>query len=144
MVCYIFLLFLYLFELLFLLFFFLYSCLSLLFVFFFIVYLLSNLLDGTNNEDLMQSLADQKLVLENVIAYLDMYNSEDRIKEVLAELRPISDVYLNLKEVKSSESISEKADKKILGGDKVMMTPEEFTKLKDAATNYRNSFSNAQ
>lgn len=108
------------------------------------VYILTHLIDGHDSEDIMQRLADQKLVMENVLSYLDSYSDDERVKEVINELAPIADVYLNLKEEVISEEKIQKNNKVILGGSRVLMTKEDFAKLKDAATNYRNSFSNAQ
>lgn len=108
------------------------------------IYILSNLIDGNESDEITQRLADQKLVMENVIAYLDMYSEEERIQQVLDDLTPLSDVYFNLDEEKISQEVTKKGDKNILGGSRVIMTPKEFQKLKEAATNYRNSFSNAK
>ena len=81
--------------------------------------------------------------MENVIALLDMYSDEERVQQVLNELRPVSEVYLNLDEEKVSAELTHKGDKNILGGSRVIMSKAEFAKLKEAASNYRNSFSNA-
>jgi hypothetical protein len=107
------------------------------------IYILCNLIEGHESDDIIQKLADQKLVMENVIALLDMYSDEERVQQVLNELRPVSEVYLNLDEEKVSAELTHKGDKNILGGSRVIMSKEEFAKLKEAASNYRNSFSNA-
>lgn len=108
------------------------------------VYILSNLIgEYSKDNPLIQRLADQKLVMENVLDYLNLYNEEPRVAEVLKELQGISDVFLNLDEESVSPTKSEKGDKTVLGGSRVIMTEEEFNQLKQAATDYRNKFSNA-
>lgn len=108
------------------------------------IYILTNLI-GTYSDDspVIQRLADEKIVMENVLDYLKMYEEEDRVKEVMAELDPISSVFLNLREEKASENRKGEGNKVILGGDRVIMTEAEFNALKEASTNYRNSFANA-
>ncbi|MEQ9186373.1 MAG: hypothetical protein RLP15_01480 [Cryomorphaceae bacterium] len=108
------------------------------------IYILTNLI-GTysNNSPVIQRLADEKIVMENVLDYLKMYEEEDRVKEVMSELDPISSVFLNLREEKASENRKGEGNKVILGGDRVIMTEAEFNALKEASTNYRNSFANA-
>jgi hypothetical protein len=108
------------------------------------IYILCNLIEGNESDDIIQRLADQKLVMENVIAYLDMHSEEERVQQVLNDISPISDVYFNLDEEKISEEVTKKGDKNILGGSRVIMSSDELQKLKTASTNYRNSFSNAK
>lgn len=108
------------------------------------VYILSNLVDDySKNSQLVQRLADQKLVMENILDYLNLYRDEPRVSEVLTEMQGISDVFLNLDEETVSPTKTEEGDKTVLGGNRVIMTQEEFNQLKQAATQYRNSFSNA-
>lgn len=105
------------------------------------IYILSHLI-GTYDEKnpLLQRLADQKLVMENILDYLNIYADEQRVQEVLEELQPISDVYLNLDEQSSGKSVDETGDKTVLGGNKIVITKAEFEKLQAAATAYRNLF----
>lgn len=108
------------------------------------IYILSNMI-GTYEKDnaLIQRLADQKLVMENVLDYLHLFEDEARVQEVLTEIQGVSDVFLKLDEETVSPQKSEKANKTVLGGSRVIITADEFNQLKDAATTYRNSFSNA-
>ncbi|GAB4381144.1 MAG: hypothetical protein Kow0075_12830 [Salibacteraceae bacterium] len=109
------------------------------------VYILSNMVgEYTPDNPIIQRLADQKLVLENIIDYLNQYADEDeRVQEVLTELQPISDIYLNMDEERISSQKATSNGKTILGGSRVIMTKDEFDRLKQAATEYRNTFSNA-
>lgn len=108
------------------------------------IYILTNLVGEYSDEsDVIQRLADEKLVMENISDYLSMYSDEDRVSEVLSELAPMMDIFNNLQEEKASEDRVGEDDKVILGGNRVIMTAEDFNALKEAATNYRNSFANA-
>ena len=108
------------------------------------IYILTNLVgEYSEGSDVIQRLADEKLVMENITDYLSMYAEEDRVSEVLTELAPMVDVFNGLQEEKASEDRIGEDDKVILGGDRVIMTADEFNALKEAATNYRNSFANA-
>ena len=89
------------------------------------------------------TLSEGKLVLENVIDYLNLYSDEDRVLEVLDELKPVSDIFLNLKEVNTEAKVNAENEKMIIGGSQINMTEAEFNSLKEAATNYRNNFANA-
>jgi len=108
------------------------------------IYILTNLIgEYEEGSDVIQRLADEKLVMENVMDYLKMYEDEERVKDVLTDLAPVADIFLNLKEEKASENLQKNGDKVVLGGYRVVMTAEEFNQLKQAATDYRNSFANA-
>lgn len=109
------------------------------------VYLLTNMIgeyDASNI--LVQRLADQKLVMENVLDYLNLFRDEPRVLEVLTEMQGISDIFLNLDEESVSKSITTSGEKTVLGGNRIILTKDEFNDLKAAATAYRNSFSNPQ
>lgn len=109
------------------------------------IYILSNLIGEYDEKNiLVQRLADQKLVMENILDYLNLHSEEDRVMEVLSEIQPFSDVFLKLDEEKVSAEKSNEGDKVILGGSRIIMTKAEFNELKTAATNYRNQFSQPQ
>jgi len=108
------------------------------------IYLLTHLIgDYSENSEVIYRLADEKLVLENIIDYLLLYNDEERVQEVLTEMQEMSSVFMGLSEEKVSEEKTVKGDKVVLGGSRVNMTAEEFKALKEAATTFRNSFANA-
>lgn len=109
------------------------------------IYILSQLIgDYESNAAAVQRLADQKLVMENILDYLNQYSDDASVQEIIKELEPISNIYLNLKEENASPAKQEGDGKVVLGGDRVLMSKEEFEGLKKAAKNYRDSFSNAQ
>jgi hypothetical protein len=107
------------------------------------IYILTNMIGEFDaNNKVIQRLADQKLVMENVLDYLNLYSDEPRVMEVLTELQGVSDVFLNLNEESVSASFSQNGSKTVLGGNRVIMTEDEFAALKAAAADYRNLFSN--
>lgn len=109
------------------------------------IYLLSSLIgEYEEGSEVIQRLADQKLVMENIIDYLNQHSDEAKVAEVITELNPITTVFLNLKEVETSPSMTEREGRTVLGGQKVAMNKAEFDELKKAAADYRNSFSKAQ
>jgi hypothetical protein len=81
--------------------------------------------------------------MENVLDYLNLYAEEDRVIEVLEEVRGVSETFLNLEEEEVSESVDTEGGKVVLGGSRVIMTEAEFNTLKEAAASYRNNFANA-
>lgn len=108
------------------------------------IYLLSQLIgEYEEGSAVIQRLADQKLVMENIIDYLNQYSDEAKVREVIDELKPISDIYLNLKEKEMSPAMTEREGKKVLGGQAVVISKEEFEALMQVAKEYRDSFSNA-
>ena len=108
------------------------------------IYLLTTLIGEYQDDDeIIQRLADQKLVMENVLDYLNLYAEEDRVIEVLEEVRGVSETFLNLEEEEVSESVDTEGGKVVLGGSRVIMTEAEFNTLKEAAASYRNNFANA-
>jgi len=108
------------------------------------IYILTNLIgEYSENNEVIYRLADEKLVLENIMDYLTLYSEEERVQEVITDMESMSSIFLGLNEEKVSEEKTIKDDKVILGGSQVMMSAEEFNTLKEAATKFRNSFANA-
>jgi hypothetical protein len=108
------------------------------------IYILTNLIgEYSENNEVIYRLADEKLVLENIMDYLTLYSEEERVQEVITDMESMSSIFLGLNEEKVSEEKTIKDDKVILGGSRVMMSAEEFNTLKEAATTFRNSFANA-
>ncbi len=107
------------------------------------IYILTNLIgDYSENNEVIYRLADEKLVLENIVDYLTLHDDEDRVKEVISEMEAMTSIFMELSEEKISEEKTIKDHKVILGGSRVMMTEEQFNTLKEAATSFRNSFVN--
>jgi hypothetical protein len=107
------------------------------------IYILTSMVETYGEASpMIQRIADQKLVMENVLDYLNIFNEEPRIQEVQQELQSITDIYSMLAEESISEQKSEKGARTILGGNRIIMTSDEFNDLKAATLEYRNSFTN--
>lgn len=105
------------------------------------IYILGHLIgEYKEGNPTIQRLADQKLVMENILDYLHVHEDDQNVQEVLNEIQPVADIFLNLDEEKVSENKTMEDGKVVLGGSKVIMTKQEFDNLKKAATEYRNSF----
>lgn len=108
------------------------------------IYILTNLIgEHSAGSEVIQRLADEKLVLENLLDYLNQYAEEERVVEVIDELTPVAQVFLNLKEETFDAQKKSEDGKVVIGGSRVVMSKAEFDALKAAATAYRNSFANA-
>lgn len=107
------------------------------------IYILTNMVEEYDESNTMiQRIADQKLVMENVFDYLNIFNQEPRIQEVQQELQSITDIFNMLDEESISDQVSKEGDRNVLGGNRIIITAEEFNDLKAATAEYRNSFTN--
>ena len=107
------------------------------------IYILTKMA-GEFSEDnpLMQRIADQKLVMENVLDYLNIYSDDPRVQEVQEELQPISEIFSMLDEVSVSDGVSKEGERTVLGGSKIVITADEFNELTSIVETYRNAFTN--
>ncbi len=106
------------------------------------IFVVSNMIDNyEQSESVIQLLADQKHVIENLMSYLDQNKYDSDIQRTINDLKPLSNVYANLK-TKTFEKQKEQkptSDKILTGGSsKIVMTKEQFIKLKKEISNLRN------
>jgi len=106
------------------------------------IYIVSNLIpEYSENNKTVQLIADQKNIFENLVLYLEQNPKDENIKSVLLDLKPIKDIYDNLEVVKISNTnaIKPKENQKVVGGtSKIVITKEQFLKLKQTITTVRN------
>ncbi|MCF6241601.1 MAG: hypothetical protein L3J74_09680 [Bacteroidales bacterium] len=106
------------------------------------IFVVTNLIDNFDpNSDAVQLLADQKLVIENLMSYLDQNKSDDNIQRTINDLKNLQKIYKELKtEEKVSSTQQENTDGKIVvgGNAKIVMTKEQFEKLKQEVAKVRN------
>ena len=95
-----------------------------------------------SENQMIQRIADQKIVMENITDYLNVFSDEPRIQEVQNEIQALADVFMNLDEETISEQVSKDGARTLLGGNRIIITADEFNELKTATANYRNSFTN--
>ena len=106
------------------------------------IYVVTNLIDNFNpKSDAVQLLADQKLVIENLMSYLEQNKEDDNIQRTINDFKNLQKIYQGLKSEKI-EGQSQKKDEEgkiIVGGDtKIVMTKEQFNELKQEVAKVRN------
>ena len=75
-----------------------------------------------------------------MLKYCEVYKNDPNIKELLDEIEPVQVIFDNLKIVKGETKTSrDKSGKLIIsGGDRIMITKEQFNELKKATGEIRN------
>jgi hypothetical protein len=105
------------------------------------LYIVSNIIgDYSPDSKTIQLVADQKLIFENLMLYLDQNKNDENIKSVIAELQPIKVIYDQLKEEKTETGTNKAKNKGYVvgGGSKILISKEQFQKLKETITIVRN------
>lgn len=106
------------------------------------LYIVINLVgDYKENDKVIQLIADQKNIFENLVLFLEQNKENNDISALLEDLKPIRKVYESLEVVKieKDEKIDNPDNKFIVGGaTKIMISKEQFYDLKEAITSVRN------
>jgi uncharacterized lipoprotein YehR (DUF1307 family) len=98
------------------------------------------------DDEIIQLIADQKNIFENMMLSLEQRQGDEIIGTVIKDLKPIESVYdeLEVVNIENPEKVSPKGNQILVGGTtKIMMTEEQFNKLKRVITEVRNKFANA-
>lgn len=107
------------------------------------VYIAANSINYDKDKAAVERLADQKLTLDNLIAYLDKYSSNADVKEVLGTFMELEEAFAKLDEVDSGAGISLKkkeGGKMVLGGgSSIKITKDQFEALKMKISEVRNN-----
>ncbi|PJA08048.1 MAG: hypothetical protein COX70_04745, partial [Flavobacteriales bacterium CG_4_10_14_0_2_um_filter_32_8] len=108
------------------------------------VYVVVNTTNYDKNKAAVERLADQKLTLDNLLAYLDKYKSNADVNEVLGWFNELEVVFASLpeKEDKGSGISFKKKDngKMVLGGgSKITISKEQFNAIKQKVNEIRNN-----
>jgi len=107
------------------------------------LYIVTSLQNKYENEnEIIQLIADQKNIFENLILSLQQRESDENIKLILKELSPIKEIYDKLEVVKIEQPAETHASKSqiVVGGStKIVITEEQFVELKQTISNVRNS-----
>jgi hypothetical protein len=95
----------------------------------------------SESNPLVQRIADQKLVLENLVDYCSMFPDDESVKSSVELLRPLISIYNEATTSKSASKMTRTADGRMVlkGGNKLAMTQEQFERLKDAVQRTRKS-----
>ena len=113
------------------------------------IFVVSSMIDNyEQDENVIQLLADQKLVVENLMSYLDQNKHDDNIQRTINDLKPLSKVYASLesKAIEKSHDTKKEDDGKIVvgGSSKIVMTKEQFIDLKKEISDLRNKITKSE
>ncbi len=106
------------------------------------IYVVTNLIDAYKpGSDAVQLLADQKLVVSNLMSYLDQNKSDDNIQRTINDLKNLQKIYesFEIEKIEPEENNTSDSDKIVVGGSaKIIMTEEQFITLKKEIALIRN------
>lgn len=96
------------------------------------------------NKEVLQRVADQKLVFGNLWAYLKKYEDDAMVNEMMTSLLQVRSVLASFEEVKSGNIKAERKGKKLIfgGGTQIAMTKEQYTELKNSIEDLRSTLIN--
>jgi len=107
------------------------------------VYIVVNTTNFKKNKAAVDRIADQKLTLENLLAYLDKYKDKSNIQSLITQFSDLQAVFNNLGENEGSAGISfkKKKDGKMVlgGGSTITVTEEQFNAIKNKVNEIRNN-----
>ncbi len=107
------------------------------------LYIVTSLQDKFEQEnDIIQLIADQKNIFENLVLSLQQREADENIKLIIKELSPIKEIYDKLEVVKIEQPKEKPSSKNqiVVGGTtKIVITKEQFVELKKSIADVRNS-----
>jgi hypothetical protein len=98
------------------------------------------------NNETIQLIADQKNIFENLMLSLEQRKADEIINTLINDLKPIELVYneLEVVNIENPEKVSPRGNQILVGGTtKIMMTEDQFNRLKKIISEVRNKFANA-
>lgn len=113
------------------------------------VYIVCNSANYKKDKAAIERLADQKLTLENLLAYLEKYKTEADVEEALGWFTELKVVFDGLEDKSTGSGISLKkkdgAKKMVLGGgENIKITEGQFNAIKNKVNEIRNNIVKAQ
>lgn len=106
------------------------------------LYIVTTLQDKYEEDNnIIQLIADQKNIFENLILSLEQRENDASISEVLNDLQPIKSVFDELEVIKIENPVDQNltGNQIIVGGTtKIVITEEQFNKLKKSIAEVRN------
>jgi len=108
------------------------------------VYVIANSTNYNKDKAAVDRLADQKLTLDNLLAYLEKHNTTDDVKEVLGWFKELEAVFAALPEDESKGSgitFKKKDNGKMVlgGGSSISITEKQFNAIKEKVNEIRNN-----
>ncbi len=88
----------------------------------------------------IQRIADQKVAFDNMLKYCENYRDDRNTAELLDEIKPVKDIFDNLKiEKKETTTRRDESGKLIVsGGNRIIMTQEQYNNLINTVDEIRN------
>jgi hypothetical protein len=111
------------------------------------IYVVVNLLDSyEKNQKEVSLLASQRIVVANLMSYLEQMKFDENIQRTINDLKPLKEFYegLEVEKGETTEETPQPTDGKIVvgGNTKIKMTEEQFNILKTEITKIRNKITN--
>ena len=86
-------------------------------------------------------IAEQKYTLDNLIGYLQKYQSDANVASVITQMNELKGVYDQLKEEAVTGKVAPKGGKKVLGGGtKITITEAQYKAISDKVKSIHDSF----
>ena len=103
------------------------------------LYIMTQLGKYEEGSVLVSRIIDQKYTLENLYDFMQEYESDIDVMEMMATLQPIDEVFLNLEELFGDEfsNTNEKDVNLMDGGSDFSMTEDQYNHLKNAVNELR-------
>lgn len=95
--------------------------------------------DFSEDNIIIQRIADQKLVLENLLGYTMAFQNDPAVMGAVSAIAPIRAVYNELISEEGKTIVTKTADGKLVvsGGNKIVITAEQYAELKEATISVR-------
>lgn len=105
------------------------------------MYVITNLVgDYKEGDPLMEDIGDQRLVLENILGFLEIYSDDQNVQQVTGDLFSILEAFDNMEFVEEKDVKIENKDGVITtsGGGYYKMNEQAFNAIKAAVADLRN------
>ncbi len=108
------------------------------------LYLLSHSGEYKEGGEFAKRLGEQRLTLDNLLNFLDKYSEDADVADIYSELFPLADFFMGLEmnETGNVETVEEDGTYVLTGGADVIITPEDFEKLKKLVSDLRSAIVN--
>lgn len=103
---------------------------------------ISSVNDYNNESDLVQHIADQKALIDNVFDYAEQFSDDVDVASTLNDMKGIKSIFDQLKKKGNTSETSTDSSQEMLieGGPQYQMTQDEFDRLKHEVEKVRAKF----
>jgi len=91
---------------------------------------LSSVSDYNKESDLIQHIADQKILVDNIFSYAEEFKGDNDVASTMNDLKAVKSIFDNLKRKENQTSGDSTKELFIEGGQEFTMTKDEFDRLK--------------